>query len=119
MGWLLKVTLVLLLLGVVAYDVVSIAYANVTASDDARYIALGASEAIVLQGADEEQAIEMARDRADTRGVMLGKNGVLIDDDGSVTVHVSRTANTVVAYHFGALDRFTHVDETYVTPPLS
>ena len=118
LGWLFKITLVLLLLGIVAYDFVSIAYTKVTTSDDARYIALGASEAIVLQRADEEQAIAMARDRADTRGVTLGKKDVLIDDDGSITVHVSRTANTVIAYHFGSLDQFTHVDETYVTPAL-
>lgn len=117
-GWLLKVTLVLLLLGIVAYDVVSIAYSRVAASDDARYIALGASEAIVLQRADDEDAIQMARERAESRGVTLKDKDIKIADDGTVTVHVTRTADTLVAYHFGALDRFTAIDETYSTPAL-
>lgn len=117
-GWLLKVALVLLLVGIVAYDVVSIAYSRVAASDDARYIALGASEAIVLQRAKDEDAIQLARERAESRGVTLKDKDITIDDDGSVTVHVTRTADTLVAYHFGALDQFTAIDETYRTPAL-
>lgn len=117
-GWLLKLTFTLLVLGVLLYDGVSIAYTKVTTSDDARYIALGASEAIVLQRADEEQATQAAIDRADSRGVMLGEKDIVIDDDGSVRVRVRRTANTLVAYRIGALDRFTRTDETYTTPPL-
>lgn len=117
-GWLLKVTLVLLLVGVVAYDVVSIAYSRVAASDDARYIALGASEAIVLQRADDEEALKMAMERAEARGVSLKEKDVTIDDDGSVTVHITRTADTLVAYRISALDQFTEVDETYQTPAL-
>ncbi len=118
MGWLLKITLVLLLIGVVAYDVVSVSYSRVSASDDARYIALGASEAMVLQRADEAEAVSMARERADTRGVVLRDKDIRIADDGAVTVRVSRTADTLVAYHLSALDQFTRVDETYTTSAL-
>lgn len=118
LGWLLKVTLVLLIVGVIAYDVVSVAYSRVAASDDARYIALGASEAIVLQRADNAEAVQMAQERAESRGVPLKPKDITIDPDGTVTVHVSRTADTLVAYHFSALDRFTAIDETYRTPAL-
>lgn len=117
-GWLLKLTFALLVLGVLAYDGISVAYTKVATSDDARYIAQGASEAIVLQRADDDTAILAAEDRAQSRGVTLGKKDVVIGDDGSVRVHVSRTANTLVAYRIGALDRFTRTDETYTTPPL-
>lgn len=117
-GWLLKLTFTLLVLGVLAYDGISVAYTRVATSDDARYIAQGASEAIVLQRADDEQAILAAQDRAQSRGVTLGKKDVVIADDGSVRVHVGRTANTLVAYRISALDRFTRTDETYTTPPL-
>lgn len=117
-GWLLKLTLVLLIVGVLLYDGVSIAFTKVTTSDDARYIALGASEAIVLQRADDERAIQAATDRADSRGVTLGEKDIVIQDDGSVRVRVRRTANTLVAYRIGPLDSFIRTDETYTTPPL-
>lgn len=117
-GWLLKLVVVLMLVGIVAYDLVSISYTKVMTSDDARYIAQGASEAIVLERADDDQAIALAQDRADTRGVVLDKNDIIIAKDGSVTVHVARTANTLVARHVGPLDPFVHVDETYQTAAL-
>ena len=117
-GWLLKVTLALMVLGILAYDGVSLAYTKVATSDDARYIAQGASEAIVLQRADDEHAIKAAEDRAESRGVTLGAKDIVIAEDGSVRVHVTKTANTLIASRFGALDKYTRTDETYTTPPL-
>ena len=117
-GWLLKIVLVIAVVGLVAYDLVAIAYAKVTTSDDARYIALGASEAIVLQHADDAEAIAMARSRAESRGVVLGKKDVVITPDRVVTVHVHRTADTLFVSRIGPLQRYGTVDETYSTPAL-
>lgn len=118
LGWLLKLTVVLLLVGIVAYDVVSVSYAKVATSDDARYIALGASEAIVLQRADNEKAISVARDRAETRGVTLTDDDISISRDGVVTVTVQRDADTLIASRIGPLEPYTHVTETFVTPAI-
>ncbi len=117
-GWLLKIVLVIGLIGLVAYDLVSIAYTKVATSDDARYIALGASEAIVLTHADDAEAIEMARTRAESRGVTLGKKDIVISPDRTVSVHVHRVANTLFVSRIGPVQKYGVIDETYSTPAL-
>lgn len=117
-GWLLKLTVVLLLVGIAAYDLISITYTRVTTADDARYIAMGASEAIVLQRADDAAAMAVARERAESRGVTLGKKDLDVADDGSVTVRVRRIADTAVVTHIGPLQHFTQIDEVFTSPTI-
>ncbi len=117
-GWLLKLVVVLALIGILAYDLVSVAYTKVMTSDDARYIALGASEAIILQRADADEAIAVAADRAESRGVVLADDDIVVAKNGSVTVHVERTPHTLVTHYVGPLEPVIHAEETYVTPAL-
>lgn len=117
-GWLLKIVVVIAAIGLVAYDLVSIAYAKVATSDDARYIAMGASEAIVLDHADNAEAVEMARARAESRGVTLGKKDVVISPDRTVTVSIHRTANTLFVSRIGPLQKYGVINESYATPAL-
>lgn len=117
-GWLLKLTLVLVAVGLIAYDGIAIAYNKVSVSDDASYIARGASEAIILERASDEEAVEVARQRAVERGVTLGKKDVVITSDGSIQVHVRRVPDTLIVKRIGPLQPYVVADETYSTPAL-
>ncbi|MEI2716547.1 MAG: hypothetical protein V9E98_06065 [Candidatus Nanopelagicales bacterium] len=115
LGWLLKIVAILLILGLAAYDLVVIAVAKVTTTDDTSFIARGASEAIVLRNATAEEAVLVAKERAKSRGVKLGGDDITIDSEGSVTVSVHRTADTLFVSRIGPLQQFGEVDETYTT----
>lgn len=115
LGWLLKIVVVLLLVGLAAHELVAIALARVTTADDTSYIARGASEAIVLRNATSEEAILVARERARSRGVKLGRDDITVTKDGAVTVHVHQTADTLFVHWIGPLQQFGEVDETYTT----
>lgn len=115
-GWLVKVVLVLAVLGIVSYDVVAIAYSRVTAADDARSIARAASEAMIVDRVTPTDALNLAEERAESRGVVVGKGDIVVAKDGSVTVHVHREVPTLVTQRIGPLAKFTVVDETYRSP---
>ena len=117
-SWLVKVILVLAVVGVVLFDVFAIAYARVTAADDARSIARAASDALILQRAEPAEAIAIAEERAIAHGVTLHKKDLVIAKDGTVTVHVHRDAPTLVTQRLGPLGDYTRIDETYVTPAI-
>lgn len=117
-GWLLKLVLVLAIVGILAYDVISIAYGRVLATDDARSIARAASDAMILNRADAKEAVQIGQQRADARGVELKSGGITVAKDGSVTVVVHREVPTLVTYRIGPLTKYTIIDESYSTPAI-
>lgn len=116
-GWLLKIVLVLGIVGIVAFDAIAITVAHVTASDDAHSIGEAASDAIVVSHASPDRARELALDRASTRGIRLRPEDLVVQDDGTVTVTIRRTANTVVAQRLGPLVQYTKIVEVYTAGP--
>lgn len=116
-GWLLKIVIVFAVVGVVAFDAIAITVARVTASDDAHTIGDAASEAVIVSHATPEKAREVALDRAQSRGIKLAEQDLVITADGAVTVRVRRQANTVLAQRIGPLQKYTQVVEVYHTTP--
>ncbi|MCU0282696.1 MAG: hypothetical protein MUD13_02195 [Candidatus Nanopelagicales bacterium] len=109
LGWLLRVSAVLLVLGVIGFDVMSLAYTNVTTVDDAGIVA--GSGAMLLM--EQPGAYEAARDEslqvADQLGVRLRARDWWIDEEGEVHVTVSRRAHSLALQHVPQLERYLTV----------
>lgn len=112
-GWLLKIFLVAAVFAVVAYDAVSITMARVTASDDARSIAQATWDALVVDHLPPDKALLVGKERATEHGVMLGPRELVIAKDGTVTVHLQRSPNTIVAFRVPKLKDLTKVETVY------
>lgn len=118
-GWLAKIVLVMAILGVLLYDIVAISYGRVAASDDARSIAQVATEALVVNHAPAKNALILAEQQADSRGVAVGKGDIVIAKNGAVTVRVHRSVATLITHHIGPLAQYSEIVEVYSTPPLT
>ena len=115
MGWLIKLTLALVVVAIIGYDAVAIAYNKVSTAEDARAVANAANEAIVLHRAKKKDAMEAALEQAHARGVELTEQDVVFDKKGAVTVTVTSDVTTVVTQYIGWLDGYTTAVETYST----
>lgn len=115
-GWLLKIFVVFAVIGIVVYDAVSMTMAHVTASDDARSIAQATSDALIVRNLSAERALEAGQDRAAEHNVVLGPKDLVITKDGTVTAHIHRSANTVVAFRIPRLKDYVEVDEVHIIP---
>ena len=118
-GWLVKVTVVLAIVGVIAFDLVAIAYARVSSADDARSIAQAAHDAMLINRATPAAALVVAQERATSRGVKVGRGDITITKSGVVTVEVHRQAATLVAEKIGLLTQLTVINERYSTSDVS
>jgi hypothetical protein len=116
LGWLTKLILVLVVGGVVLFDVMAIAYGQVSAADDARQVARIATDAMVLRNASPEEAAELAYSRAQSRGIEVSPEAITVERDGSVTVVIDRDIQTLVAYRIGPIEDYSRVTETYTSP---
>lgn len=110
-GWLLKVSLAIVVISVLAFDGVSMAYSAVTTEDDARAVARSAAAAVFEQR-PPAQILVVAEETAAERGVSIPAGGVLLSPDGQVTVTVQRTANTLVLHHISALQQYLDTEAT-------
>ncbi|GEM_PF-4921872 len=119
LGWLTKLILVLVVGGVVLFDVMAIAYGQVSAADDARQVARIATDAIVLKNASPDEAAKLAYTRAQTRGIDVTPEAITVERDGSVTVVIDRDIQTLVAYRIGPIEHLSRVTETYTSPATS
>lgn len=115
-GWLLKLFVVFAIIGVVAYDAVSITMARVTASDDARSIAQATSDALLLRNATPERALEAGLDRAAQHGVVLGPKDLVITKNGAVITRIHRSPDTLVAFRIPKLKDYVDADEVHTIP---
>lgn len=116
LGWLTKLVLVLVIGGVVLFDVMAIAYGQVSAGDDARQVARIATDAIVLKNASPDEAAELAYTRAQTRGIEVAPEAITVERDGSVTVVIDRDIQTLVAYRIGPIEHLSRATESYTSP---
>ena len=99
-----------------AFDVMAIAYGQVSAADDARQVARIATDALVLRNASPEEAAELAYSRAQARGIEVSPEAITVEGDGSVTVVIDRDIQTLVAYRIGPIEDYSRVTETYTSP---
>ena len=117
-GWLIKLTVALVVVFVVAFDAIAITYNNVSTSDAARSVARAAADAKYLKKSTNAEAVGAAEQRADSVGVTLDPENLIFQPDGSVEVTVSSSVDTIVAKYIPPLEELTTAVETYISPPL-
>ncbi len=118
LGWLVRLVVVLGVLAVVAFDLISIGSARLTAQDQAQAAARAAADS--WAGAHDPQrafdsAVESARaaDPADR----VDPAGFSIDATGHAHLTVSRTARTLVVRRVGPLRHLAAVSVAAVSGP--
>lgn len=118
-GWLVKLTIALVVIFVVGYDAIAITYNNVSTAEDARLVAREAADAKFLKRSTNAQAVAAAEARADAAGVELNPEDVVFYPDGSVEVTVSSSIDTILVQHIGPIAEWDTAVETYTSPPLN
>lgn len=109
LGWLLRITLALIIMGIFVFDVFSLAYTNVTTVDDAQIVAGVGAEHLIEDPNDSDAAIRASSDQASELGVHMRRKDWWIDEEGEVHVTVSRTAETLVLRLVKPLQRYLTV----------
>ncbi len=109
LGWLLRLTIVLVALGVLAFDVFSLAYTNVTTVEDASIVAGRGAEELIENpnGVKGARAVSLAQ--AEDLGVGMREKDWWVDESGEVHVTVSREASTLVLKHIPPLQKYLTV----------
>ncbi|GAC1323261.1 MAG: hypothetical protein NVSMB13_02900 [Mycobacteriales bacterium] len=108
LGWLTKVTLALALLGLVAFDSISLVVAHVAAQDDAVEAVTAGAEAWKARP-DLQAAYNAAAKVADGHTDSVETATFSADPDGTVHLRLHRKATTLVLYRISPLARYADV----------
>ena len=110
LGWLTKVVVVLTLLGVCAYDGLSIVATKFSLADDGQSAAIAASTAW-MQTKDVQKALAAAQTSASDSDVLdtVIPSSLVIDPDGTVHLRLQREATTVLLNYIGPLKHWSMV----------
>lgn len=109
LGWLLRISLALLVLGVLVFDVFSLAYTNVTTVDDAGIVAGVAADRLISDPGKYDKARLESLSEASELGVRMKTKDFWVDQEGEVHVTVSRQANTLVLHYVKPLRKYLTV----------
>lgn len=108
MGWLLRVAIVILVVGIAAFDGISVVVAHMNGTDDANEAAYEASQAY-QQTHSVAQAIQAASEAITNPHEELVPNSVVIAPDGVVHLKIRREITTLVMYRIPPLKKYTVV----------
>lgn len=108
-GWLTKVALVLTLVGVMGFDLISVATTKIGATDDATNAARIGSEAWVDSRGDVQEAYAAALAYAEKKGASIDPADFSVEPDGTVRVRIVKTATTLLMYRNGTTKKWAHV----------
>lgn len=97
LGWFTRVAVFLLLLGIIAFELISLASARVNASGVANDIAIAAADAYAPRKS-VKAAYTAAELKATESSVELVEDEFTISEDGSVDVAITSTATTLFLY---------------------
>jgi len=111
-GWLARITLVLAGLGLVGFELLSIAVAHVTVQDIAAQSA-EAAQATWADSGNPALAYQAAAAAAESSGASIPKRSFVVNSDGSMTFVVDKTATTLVVYRIGPLAHLAHIRYAY------
>jgi hypothetical protein len=116
LGWLTRVALTLTLLGMVGFEVLSIAVTHVQIEDIGQ---TAAHEAITsFQNHNNvEQAYQAASIYADGHGAQITKKSFTITEE-SVTFDLEKVAPTLVLFRWDRLGKYAEVETTIYAEPL-
>lgn len=109
LGWLVRVTAVLVVLGILAFDVFSLAYTNVTTVDDATIVATTGAQVLMQTPRAYDEARATSVSAAQALGVTLSDKDWWVDESGEVHVTVSRTATSIALHYVPQLRKYLTV----------
>ena len=119
LGWLIKLSVTLGVIGLLLFDGVSIVVAKVGVQDDASLAAREASDA-ADRGADVQgaydAAVEALADQASPS--VVETSTFTIGPDATATVTTTRTASTFFLKHIGLLDEWVQASATATAAPV-
>lgn len=107
LGWLTRLTVVLAVLGVIAFDGISVVSARMSLEDAGTTAAQSASE--TWQRTHDIRAALASAQRSATEAnadTTVVDNSLSVDADGTAHLTVTRVASTIVARHIGPLRRW-------------
>jgi hypothetical protein len=107
-GWMLKLVVAFVILGVIVYDGASIVSNFFTLDNKANEIAVDLATAITsreLEVTETHKLEERAQEAAKGSGAKV--LGVEVDRDGSVSVKLRRSADTLVVGRIGPIEGWT------------
>jgi hypothetical protein len=113
LGWLAKVVVTLALLGLLAFDLISIGWTKVSLTDQAKTAALSAS-ATWQQSHNLQKAYDAALAQAteDNPANSVETDGFAIDKDGTVHLRLDREAETIVVSRVGPIRDWAQISVT-------
>lgn len=117
LSWLVKLTVVLSLLGIVAHDGISVMTASFAADDTAQTAAVDATQYWRDSHHDPAGLLAAATSELDPKTYSVDPSQVVANQDGTVTVTVHRTARTLVLYRIGPLAHYAMVSGTASSAP--
>lgn len=110
-GWLTKLVVAIALIGVCAFEVVSIAVTKVSTKDDATTAAFEASQNW-FDNRDVQQAYDTAEAYAQEHGGSIDPEKFSIADDGRVTLTIRKEATSLVLSRIGSAEKWLVVEES-------
>ncbi len=116
LGWLLRLTVALVALGVLAFDVFSLAYANVTTVEDAGIVAGRGAQQLIENPNAVNAARAVSLTQAEELGVGMRAQDWWVDETGEVHVTVSREARTLILAHIPPLQKYLTVRAVGAAP---
>ena len=111
LGWLTRIVIGFSLVGVVAFDGVSIGVAHVSAADDANTVARSASHAW-FDTHQTDAAFQAAESTAAEHEETVVPASLTVAADGTVDVKIQRAATTLVVHHIHALRSWVTITAT-------
>ena len=116
LGWLVRLTAVLVVLGILAFDVFSLAYTNVTTVDDAGIVATTGAQVLMESPGEYDQAKASSMDQAEELGVRMRSKDRWVDEEGEVHVTVSRKASSLALHYVPQLQKYLTVRAVGTAP---
>ena len=107
LGWLTRLTLVIGVLGVLAFDVIAVGAGSFGAADDAA-AAASAGATVYRDTKDVQKAYTAAVAEAAIDGGTIRPEEFVVGE-GTITLTVRKDADTTWMHKAGPLERFTHV----------
>ena len=117
-GWLTRVAAVLLVVGLIGFEVLSVVVAHIQLGDTAA--SAGSTALTAYAGSHNlDTAYNQAEVVAEESGATIIQKSFRINADGSVEFTIRKTANTLVLQHISATEGWTHVKAHVVIEPNS
>jgi hypothetical protein len=109
-GWLTKLAVAITLIGVTGFDAISVATTKMSATDTADQAAREGSDMWAESHGNIQRSYDAARRYAEQHGATIDPADFRVEADGTVRVHLKKTATTLVFYRIGATKKWAHVE---------